>query len=366
MTIAFPLIAVSGEAHERGRQYGRAAGDRIRKSIEIYSRVFDSMNHGWGEIAQLARAYMPVIEHYEASYLEEIRGIAEGAQLEVEKIVALNARTELLYGNVKRALTPLEMAEGCTGVIALPEATAGGHVIHGQNWDWMADCADSAIVMRHELLDGMVFLSFNEAGMIARAGMNSSGVAVTGNFLACDGDEGRGGVPIPFVRRRVLTSGTFADAIHAIYSWPCAFSINMMISISSGQAIDFETTPGEVFWLQAEQGLLIHSNHFVSEAAKAKVRDTGILLFPDTLYRDQRVRELLRHHIGAIEVQHFKDALADSVGEPAAVCRAPGSGHGGSDCVTVATIIMDTTLGKMWIAPTPFDGVSAYAEYSIE
>ena len=36
MTEAFPLIEVSGNPHERGRQYGRQAEGRIRKGIGHY------------------------------------------------------------------------------------------------------------------------------------------------------------------------------------------------------------------------------------------------------------------------------------------------------------------------------------------
>jgi isopenicillin-N N-acyltransferase-like protein len=361
----FPLVSVSGSAADRGRQYGRQAGDRIRTSLEIYSAAFANVGLSWKEVFELARRYRPSIASYSASALEELDGIAAGAELEPEKIIALNARTELLYAGRGVTITKSEAAEGCTGIIALPSVTAANRLIHAQNWDWIAACVESAIVMRHELEDGTSFLGFNEAGMLARAGFNSRGVGLTGNFLSCDRDGSGHGVPIPFLRRQVLESGTFAEAIRHIYAAPRAFSNNMMLSDRAGQAIDLETTPEEVYWVAPEGGLLAHANHFRSEAAKAKIVDTGIEKSPDTLYRDIRVLQVLQAHMGSITIEHVKEALLDTYGKPAAVCRSPVPGPGGADCASVASIVMDTTAGKMWVAPAPYEGDPRFTEYSL-
>lgn len=366
MSNAFPFIRVSGTPHQRGFQLGQMAGDRIRTSLEIYSRAFDAVKLAWADVFELARAFIPRISKYEPDYLEEMRGIAEGAGLELERVIALNARTELLYRGRKGPLTPLQSTEGCTAVVAMPDVTAAGRLIHAQNWDWIAECARSAIVIRHEMPDGMVYLGFNEAGTLARAGFNNRGIALTGNFLACDRDQGGEGIPIPFVRRRVLTSDTFDEAVEAIYASPRSFSNNMMVSQAGGRAVNLETTPVEIFRVDPERGLMVHANHFRSPVANATVRDTGIDFSPDSLYRDSRVEMRLAPHLGRITEDHMKEALADDFGKPAAVCRAPTPGPGGADCATVATIIMDAALGKMWIAPSPYMGAPVYTEYSIQ
>lgn len=365
MSQAFPFIAVEGSPYQRGLMLGRAAGDRVRTSVEIYSRAFDAVALGWSEVFELARAFVPRILKYDPDYVEEIRGIAAGSELEFEKIIAINARTELLYRGRKRPLTPLESTEGCTAAVAMPEATASGRLIHAQNWDWIADCVHSAVVVRHELPCGLSYLGFNEAGTLARAGFNNCGVALTGNFLACDKDQGGEGIPIPFVRRRVLASDDFQSAVRAIYDSPRSFSNNMIVSHAGGRAIDLETTPVEIFTVEPEGGLLVHANHFRSPLAQATVRDTGIQFSPDSLYRDTQVEKRLQPHVGCITEVHMQEALADDFGSPAAVCRAPTPGPGGADCATVATIIMDAALGKMWLAPTPYLGAPVYSTYSL-
>lgn len=360
----FPFFSVSGAPFERGRQYGSQARERIAVSLAIYERAFDRSGLSWQDVRPLANAFMPRIGAYDPSFLEEIRGIAHGADVEVERIVALNARTELLYGRAQRAPGPEEQGEGCTAAVALPEATLNGELIHGQNWDWIADCVRSAIVLRLDAGDGNPLLSFMEGGMLARAGFNASGVALTGNFLASDRDRGRDGVPIPLLRRRILQSGDLAAAIGAVYAAPRAFSNNMMISHAGGMAVNLEASPDEVFWLKPEKGLMVHANHFKAPGALAKVRDVGIITSPDTLYRDDRVLNQLGAKHGRLEVADFCTAFRDSFGAPKAVCRSPTPGPGGAQAATVATIVMQPAAGNMWIAPAPYLG-SEFTQYSL-
>ncbi len=73
----------------------------------------------------------------------------------------------------------------------LAEASADGKLLHGQNWDWRAECAETGVVLRIAREDGPDVLTFTEAGGLARAGMNSAGVALTANFLGSDRDGRR-------------------------------------------------------------------------------------------------------------------------------------------------------------------------------
>ena len=254
--------------------------------------------------------------------------------------------------------------DGCTGAIALPQTTADGHMLHAQNWDWRDEAADCGIVLRLTPEKGPSILCFVEAGMLARAGMNSAGVAVTGNFLECDRDARREGIPLPLVRRQVLMSASLGAAIQSVYQSPRMFSNNLMISQADGEAIDLETTPDEVFWISPENDILVHANHFVSAAARAKVVDTGIRTNGDSLYRDRRVRRYLMEEHGRITTDTLKRAFQDRYGSPRAVCRTPVSGPGGKTSSTVATIVMDTSARRMWIAPRPY-GPHEFSEYRL-
>jgi len=361
--IVAPLIDAEGLPKDIGLQIGRTAGEQILRSIEIYRRGFLERGVDWKLACTIARRIAERIERCAPEALAEMQGLAEGCGVSLEEIVAINARTELLYGGFGSPGVA-EDPDGCTGAIALPAATRDAHLLHVQNWDWRDECAESCVVLRLVPANGPQMLIFVEAGMMARAGMNSAGMAITGNFLECDRDGSREGLPVPVIRRQILSQDTLGAALEKVLQSERAFSINLMLSHKDGEAFDLETTPDEVFWIAPENDLLVHANHFVSAAARSKVRDTGVISNGDSLYRDLRVRRHLERNHGHISTLTMKEAMQDKFGSPRAVCRSPVSGPGGKSSSTVATVLMDTTAGIMWVAMRPY-GPHEFVEYRL-
>jgi isopenicillin-N N-acyltransferase-like protein len=354
-TVPFPLIEVSGPPRERGRQYGRAAADRIRLGVEHYTAQLGATAFPWPAVRELVHAYLPRIEAFEPAYVEEMRGIAEVAGLELEMIVLLNARTEVLKSAQRRQAATVEPErDGCTGVVVLPEASHGRTLIHAQNWDWKVECAETAVVLRILRDDGPDLLTFTEAGGLARSGLNAAGIAITANYLESDRDYRQVGVPLALIRRKVLESEHVALAMRAVYVTPKSAANNMIVSHAGGVAIDFECAPDETFQVLPERGLIVHANHWQSPVALAKLKDTGIANTPDSLYRDLRVRGLLAPQLGRITREAVKAALFDDFATPWSVCRPPRPSVGGSTVTaTVAMIVMEPAAGMLEAAPLP-------------
>src|SRR5262245_60846706 len=362
----FPLIEVSGPPRERGRQYGRAAAARIRLGVEHYTAQLGATAFPWPAVRELVHRYLPTIEAFEPAYVEEMRGIAEGAGLEFEAIVLLNARTEVLKSAQRRQAPTVEPErDGCTGVVVLPEASLGRTVIHAQNWDWKVECAETAVVLRVLRDDGPDLLTFTEAGGLARSGLNAAGIAITANYLESDRDYRQVGVPLALIRRKVLESEHVALAMRAVYVTPKSAANNMMVSNQDGVAIDFQCSPDEIFQVHPDGGLLVHANHFVSPVALTKLKDTGIANTPDTLYRDIRLRELLAPQIGTLMREAVKTALLDDFATPWSVCRPPRRALNGTLTATVASIVMEPALGVMEVAPLPALGAE-FTTYRLE
>lgn len=300
-TQPFPLIEVWGPPRERGRRYGAAAAARIRLGVEHYAAQLAATAFSWSAIRELVHGYLPEIEAFDAVYLEEMRGIAEGAGVDFEAIVLLNARTEILKSAQRR-----------------PD-----------------------------------LLTFTEAGGLARSGLNAAGIAITANYLESDRDYRQVGVPLALIRRKVLESEHVALAMRAVYITPKSAANNMIVSHAGGVAIDFECAPDETFQVLAERGLLVHANHWVSPVALAKLRDTGIANTPDSLYRDLRVRGLLAPRIGSLTREAVKAALFDDFATPWSVCRPPRRSLGTTLTATVAMIVMEPAAGVLQAAPLP-------------
>ncbi|SEG33775.1 C45 family autoproteolytic acyltransferase/hydolase [Bosea lathyri] len=352
-----PFVDVSGTPYERGRQHGLAVPQRVKRSIELYGGQLNELGFDAAAKSALIAEFAGEIEAFGAHYVEEMRGIADGAGVALEDIVMVNARTEVMAKARLQTNKPVEAEEelddGCTGAVILPERSATGELIHGQNWDWKAECAETAIVLRVRRDDGPDFLTFVEAGGLARCGMNAAGVCITANYLESERDFSQTGVPLALIRRKVLEQEHLAFAIKAVATTPKSCSNNMMLSTVKGFAIDFECAPDEAFPIYPSEGLIVHANHWVSPIALTKLRETGTPRVPESFYRDWRVRKLLDEAGGKLTVDDLKQAFFDDFLTPYSVCRPPRLNDTGNLSATVAMVIMQPAKGIMEVAPLP-------------
>jgi isopenicillin-N N-acyltransferase-like protein len=311
----------------------------------------------WKELERRAEAMVPSIEKFDPAYVEEMRGIAEGANQPFAAVVLMNARTEMVaMARQQQAAQKAadQVPDGCTAALALPEATADGTLLHGQNWDWRAECAETGVVLRIRRDDGPDILTFTEAGGLARSGLNSAGIGLTANALECDRDYKRGpGVPLPFVRRKVLESAYLAQAVQTIVSTPKLGSNHMAVSHCGGEAFGFECAPDETFWIAPDRGLYVHANHWIADSARAKVKDTGLAETPCSIYRDKRVRDQLAPKRGKLTLEDFRAAFFDDWGSPWSVCRPPRLNTRGVMTATTAMILMRPAEGHLEACPMP-------------
>lgn len=351
----FPFISVSGTPEARGRQYGQAAADRVRQSVALYGGTLAELGYEGAARTRLVNAFVKQIEDFAPHFIEEMRGIAQGANVDFEDIVMINARTEVVAkARAEKAdKADGELADGCTGAIIMPERSATGNLIHGQNWDWRSECVDTAIVLRVRNEDGPDFLTFVEAGGLARSGMNAAGTAITANYLESERDFTQTGVPLSLIRRKVLEQQHFALAMKAVNSTAKTCSNNIMISTAEGFAIDYECTTNESFAIYpGADHLIVHANHWVSEIALCKLQDTGRPSTPESQYRDWRVRKLLNEK-PSLTREDLKRALFDDFGSPYSVCRPPRPGSNNNLSATVAMVVMEAAAGIMEVAPLP-------------
>ncbi|MBI4506155.1 MAG: hypothetical protein HY691_11515 [Chloroflexi bacterium] len=344
-----PIITLRGTAYERGYQHGSQAGERIGLAIDIYLRHFDlQAGLAAAQVRRAAGRFVPAIERFDRELLAELHGLADGARRPLEDIVALNARNELLF-----AVEP-----ECTAVAILPSATCSGHTLLAQNLDWKTSVTASAIVLEIVQEDERrpSIATVTEAGTLARAGLNAAGLGLCVNFLNSRASSanrlGWAGVPTQLLRRSILNAWTFGDAVGPLYQVERCIASNYLVAHADGEALDFETAPEGIGRVEPAGGLLVHSNHFVS--AWGRAIDTGIAVFPDSLWRIARLERRLRPRVGQIDVADLMAALRDHTNYPDSICR-----HGDerdaapTRMETSVSVVMDLTARAVWVTVGP-------------
>lgn len=345
----FPVITVTGPPEERGRAHGRQARDRITRSIAMYGRVFRHYaDWDWPRVRRHAARFAPVIADFSPGSYREIRGIAEGAGVEEEDILALNTRSEIMFATSASRL-PVE-GECTSFALAEPAAPASG-VLAGQNWDWLAHTRDTAVVLKVHRDDGPDLVTVVEAGMLAKAGLNEAGVGLCTNTLISDGEEGRLGVPYHALLRSVLDSEDGPSAAKRIEEADRANSANYLIVDRTGFCGDLETTPGTspVGHIGLDdEGVLTHSNHFLTTGLTG--RDLYVERKSHTHNRKDNLDGTLRR-MGVPTLERILAALGDHQDAPGSVCQHPDDSLPVEErnC-TVAGIVLDTSEGIMHVA----------------
>jgi isopenicillin-N N-acyltransferase like protein len=331
------VLTLEGPPVERGVTYGRLAANWIRDGLDYYRVVFAEAGLHGSRLEQASARLAEEIGGFDPDMLLELEGIASGAGVTLGEVISLNARSELMR----------MPDDGCTAIACLPNAS-DGHTLLAQNWDWHPSRVATGVLMRILPDDGPAMLTFAEAGVLARCGLNEQGLGVVGNALECKGCAAPGGVPVALLRRRLLGCGTLAEALHEVCEAPRGTSVNHMIATAEGDAIACETTPQEVYEVAPQDGLIAHSNHFLSPRAQQELIDTGIALHPDTLQRAPRMRELLKAHRPA-EATDVREALCDHDGYPDSICRHATVVETRT-WTTVASVVMDLCDRRMWLA----------------
>jgi isopenicillin-N N-acyltransferase-like protein len=229
-------------------------------------------------------------------------------------------------------------------------------VVSGQNWDWAPFACDTVVVLQSLPADGPGFLTVVEAGLVAKFGVNSEGLAVMTNALACTEDNGDVGVPYHVMLRGLLDCSTTGEALALLEQTNRASSANYLLADTSGTVVDVEARPGGQSALHRllhdDRGVLLHTNHFVSPDFDAV--DYADLTLSSTRTRLDRVGELVAAAGDVSNPASLAAAFADHGSEPESVCRHPDvSLPPPEQSMTVASAVVDLTERHIRIAEGP-------------
>lgn len=160
------VVEISGDARQRGEQYGEAARDKVHRAIGFYSEAFVAHSSvTWTEVTERAKRWMPLVEDFAPDLVEELHGIAAGAGTSPLDILALNARGDIVHDHAFASVDPAHTEEGCSSFAVLPGAVGDGKVYCGQNWDWLAGVQDTTLALRIHQPPKPTVVTIVEAGI---------------------------------------------------------------------------------------------------------------------------------------------------------------------------------------------------------
>jgi isopenicillin-N N-acyltransferase-like protein len=351
----YPRIRVSGSPGERGHQYGSQAKDRVHAGMAGYERAFaHSAGWTWAQAVDAAAHLVGPVRELFPAYVEEMEGIARGAGLTFADVFTMNARTEVMWAATVRQ-TEAErsrFARECSAFALLPQRTESGHTLLGQNWDWLSHSFDSLVVLEVEQEDKPNFVTVVEAGLLAKASLNSSGLGVAVNTMVTSADVAGPGLPYHVLIRAFADCDTLTEAIYMASKHERSSSGNYLLAHADGLAVDLETTPGDyrgVTPLLPQDGALVHTNHFIAPIPGSE--DVGHYAMADSLIRLQRIQASIIDDRTLATVERLRTAMSDHADFPAAVCCHPDPRSAdGDQWATVMSVVMDLDARELYVS----------------
>ena len=158
------FVHVEGEPYPRGRQYGELVAPELARYLEKLATLQDKADpeKGWNGLRRLADALM--MRRFDAEYLEEMKGIADGAakagakfkgrEVDLLDVVTLNSAVDLSQLDDALHVSPSAVTgksflraedetdpavtaqDRCSSFVATRSATRDGRFVMGQLFMW--------------------------------------------------------------------------------------------------------------------------------------------------------------------------------------------------------------------------------------
>jgi len=330
-----------GTPREVGRQHGEALRSMIRAHLElIYTQGAQRSNLVPETARRWALAFGPMIGDAAPHFLEEIEGVAEGADIEQSEALLLQVRQEVAHV-ARFGAVDLE----CTSFAVSGPYTRAGTTFAGQNADLAGGIEAFSAVLTFAVTGKPAVMMLVPAGQISYLGISSEGLSADANFLRSAG--WRTGFPRYLLTRFAIEQPTLKAAVDAALTPRRASSRNLLLADRTGAMVDIETTAQE-HGLAWGDGCLVHANHHVLPGMAGHETATAEELH-NSGRRQDRIAALMEEHRGRIDATVLKTVLRDHANRPHSICAHPGE----RVSYSFASIVSDLEAGAMEVAVGP-------------
>jgi hypothetical protein len=355
-------VDIAGDPYQRGAEYGALRRMEVQACLTawIESLRAAGIQNPNAHIAEMLRRtqFLSAIREHCPDLLEEVRGIADGAEQTIELLLGAQLMDEE-WAYRARAAVALQQPEKCSSVAV----RAGDAVLLGQNMD-LGGYTGGHEVLLHLAPQGEQpgALIFSISSMIALLGVNDRRIGVCVNSIP-QLPASRTGLPVAFMVRKLLQVRTLAEAVELVQRLPHATSQHYLLADATSIR-SFEASPKRVVEYSPPDATgVLHTNHPL--AAPFAVDP------PESINSATRLNTLRRRL--ASDTPDLKAVMAalsstDDPEHPVSRTGGPINALTGMTSFTTGSMISELRLGskniESWVSAGP-PSIHGYAHVSM-
>ena len=251
-TDLFPILHVSGTNYEMGHLIGTSFKSRIESALSTCTQLQIDVEkdnndpHFLNTLLHQAEDVLP-------QYIDEIRGMADGAKCDFRRLLVHNLRHSF------------QSANNCSTVVFKNSS----QILLGHNEDNVKSLGMNSYIIIAHLENGGHYLAFTNAGSLNGNawGFNSHGIAMTGN--AMPNFSPNDAFPRILIDRNLMEATSIQDALHRIskiHQRSGVYSYNIA-SLHEHRVINVETIADDISVTEISDRYF-HTNHYISPKFK--------------------------------------------------------------------------------------------------
>ncbi len=328
-------IEVKGNARERGRQIGKLLKMQILTNYKNQTAFYrNSEDYDYKDWEEMAVRYIPMMKKWAPEVLEEMYGMAEGAEVDFKMILALTTAYEKSFARD-------QISDKCTSFFTTGKASKDGKTIAGQtNDERFTEWLYQLDVVIHHREEEKEVLTYTHPGIPAYMGINNRGLAVLWTYI--DNGIVGDGVPTNVIIRRLLDCEDIEEAVDYLKNVPHDIPNQFGLADKKGNIICVECFPNKVYVTRRED-YFVHTNHnvYTPEEEECTCSSTS-------WDRYDVMKQLIEDNYGKIDADMGKEFLKCHDRFPNSICSHPAPEKPWNK--TLAAMVYELNEGKMHIA----------------
>jgi len=327
----FSLVEISAQDNfELGEKIGRNFRHQIQLGIKRRKKWLAKLkNFAQEKPKERILPFLSSLKEHFPQYLDELKGIAHGAELDFNLLFILNLNPEL------GAMMRKAKETNCSTIMV----KAQDKILLGHNEDGSEKYLDLMFLLKARTPKGE-FLVLTYPGIIPGngPGINNYGIIHTCNFIGSK--NWQEGVPRYFIDRAMLEAKNMKQAIKTASHPARAYSqAHNLVSVSENRAVLVESSVNKVA-VKEIKGVQIHTNHYLLKEMKQE--EEFSLYKAGSLPRLKAIeKELKGLAPNQLDLEKIHQALSIHHNYPFSPCRHPNR------------IIPGATLGSFLFSSSP-------------